>query len=268
MISEKVKNPDDVIKFTQEVKEYAKSFSSWQISADLVGMISAEKLDEIPSYRQEMMKTSTIKTTEQMEDARSIVVLGYHAFDDIYEAVVSKGEGIEAPGYPPKDNVWKVLRFLQEKGFKAELADGRIPKKQIARLAGLGNYGKNALVITPKYGPWVRLEAILTNAEFVYDEPFVKDLCGDCEKCIRACPTGALTPYRVDYTICLMNPSSREWARILSGELRYSEKMGRDKSLDEIFDLHSPRFTEHSRLMCTTCQRACPYGRKERGLEK
>jgi epoxyqueuosine reductase QueG len=137
----------------------------------------------------------------------------------------------------------------------------------MARLAGFGNYGKNALIITPKYGPWIRLGAIITDAEFVYDEPFDNDLCGDCEKCIKACPTGALTPYKVDHTRCLVNPSGDDWARLISGELKYSEKHGKISNIDTIFDLHSPRLTENSILMCTTCQKACPYGRKERGLE-
>ena len=267
MTSEKGKTADEVIKLTQELKEYAKSYSSWQTSADLVGIIPAERLDEIPSYRQDWMNTSTMKTTEQMKDAKSVIVLGYHASDDIYEALIRRGNGIETVGYPPNKNTRKVLQFLQAKGFKAILPSERIPNKQMARLAGFGNYGKNAILITPKYGPWVRLGSIVTDAEFVYDESFERDLCGECEKCIKACPTGALTPYRVDYTRCLVNPASEEWARLISGELKYSDKVGAIRDIDEIFDLHSPRFTENSRLMCTTCQRACPYGRKERGLE-
>lgn len=165
-------------------------------------------------------------------------------------------------------NERRLIHHLQAKGLDARVADDRLPKKQMARLAGFGNYGKNALLITPQYGPWIRLGAIVTNVEFAYDEPFDKDLCGDCDKCIKACPTGALTPYRVDYSMCLVNPSSDDWARLISGELKYSEKLGKTPGIDSIFDLHSPRFTENSRLMCTTCQRACPYGRRERELEK
>jgi len=214
------------------------------------------------------MNTSTMKTTEQMEEVKSVIVLGYHASDDIYEALIRRGNGIETVGYPPNKNVRKVLQFLQAKGFRAMLASDRLPMKQMARLAGFGNYGKNALLITPKYGPWVRLGSIVTDAEFVYDEPFERDLCGEFEKCVKACPTGALTPFRIDYTRCLVNPTSEEWARLISGELKYSDKVGAVKDIDKVFDLHSPRFTENSRLMCTTCQRACPYGRKERGLEQ
>ena len=270
MTSEKGKSLDEVFKLTQEVKEYAKSYSSWDdAGADLVGIIPAERVDEIPSYRQDWMKTSTMKATDQMEDAKSIIVLGYHASDDIYEALLRKGDRLDIYGYLPiMYSRARILRFLQSKGLEAKMANERLPKKQMARLAGFGNYGKNSLVITPKYGPWIRLAAIVTNAEFAYDEPFDRDLCGDCDRCVKACPTGALTPYRVDHTRCLVNPSSDDWVGLISGELKYIEKFGKTPDVDIIFGKHSPRFTDNSVLMCTTCQRACPYGRKERGLEK
>jgi epoxyqueuosine reductase QueG len=229
-----------------------------------------ERLDGIPSYRIDRMNTSTMKTTEQMEDAKSIIVLGYHASDDIYEAVLRKVNGIEAYYALLLRNAQRrLLLYLQAKGLGVEVASQKLPRKQMARLAGFGNYGKNALIINPKYGPWIRLAAIVTNAEFIYDEPFDKDLCGACDKCVKACPTGALTPYRVDYTRCLVNPyDDDDWARLISGELKYSEKFGKTPDVDTIFSNHSPRLTDNSVLMCTACQRACPYGRKERGLGK
>jgi epoxyqueuosine reductase QueG len=271
MTFEKGKASDEVLKLTQEVKEYATKNNLGRITyADLVGIIPAQRLDEIPSYRQDWLNRSTMKTTEQMKDAKSIIVLGYHASDDVYEVALRKGNSAGFFAYlPMKINQQGIIRQLQSKGFEAKVADERLPYKQMARLAGFGNYGKNSLIITPKYGPWIRLAAIVTDAEFVYDEPFDRDLCGDCDKCVEACPTGALTPYRVDYTRCLVNPwPLDDWGRLISGELKYSEKFGKMSDVDTIFSKHSPRLTDNSVLMCTTCQRACPYGRKERGLEK
>ena len=271
MTSEKGKASDEVFKLTQEMKEFAlKSRSGIVEGADLVGFIPVERLDEIPSYRQDWMDTSTMKTTDQMKDAKSIILLGYHASDDVYEVVVRKGDSAQFLGYLPFGiKQRELIRQLQANGFEAKVADDRLPKKQMARLAGFGNYGKNALIITPKYGPWIRLAAIVTNAEFVYDEPFDKDLCGYCDKCVKACPTGALTPYRIDYTKCLVNPYDFEdWAKLISGELKFSEKFSKTPDVDTIFSKHSPRFTDNSVLMCMACQKACPYGRKERGLEK
>jgi len=65
MTSVKGKSSDEVFKLTQEVKEYIKSVSSFEdAGSDLVGIIPAERLDEIPSYRQDWMDTSTMKATE------------------------------------------------------------------------------------------------------------------------------------------------------------------------------------------------------------
>jgi epoxyqueuosine reductase QueG len=202
-----------------------------------------------------------------MEDAKSLIILGYHASDDIYEAIVKKGEKMESYYWLQFGmNQHRVISYLQKNGFKARAATDLLPRKQMARLAGLGNYGKNALIINPKYGPWIRLGAILTDAEFVYDEPFEDDLCQDCERCINACPTSALTPYRVDPERCLVNPSSEDYPGLITGELKYSNNSSGIPDIDEVFKAHSPKFTENSLLMCTTCQRACPYGREERGL--
>ncbi|MCX6654341.1 MAG: hypothetical protein NTY03_04370 [Candidatus Bathyarchaeota archaeon] len=99
------------------------SYSRWRACADLVGIIPAESLDKIPSYRQEWMDTSTMKTTEQMKDAKSIIVTGYHASDDIYEAIIRKGNRIDLCGYPTNINDLRLLQFLLAKGFKAEIAD-------------------------------------------------------------------------------------------------------------------------------------------------
>jgi epoxyqueuosine reductase QueG len=260
--SEETKN------FTKLVKEQAKSYSPWEdAGADLVGILPVERLDSIQKYRIDWMGEHTTRPREQMEDAKSLIVLGYHASDDIYEAILRKDGRIE-PYYFLQSGVnqRRVIRFLQRHGYEARSAVDTLPKKQMARLAGLGNYGKNALIINPKYGPWIRLSAIITDAEFVYDDPFTEDLCGDCDECVKACPTGALTPYKVDPERCLVNPVADEYIGLISGDSKYSDKHGGTPDIDEIYEAHSPRFTENSILMCTTCQRACPYGREERGL--
>lgn len=65
--------------------------------------------------------------------------------------------------------------------------------KTVATLAGLGWIGKSALMITKQYGPAVRLATVLTDAEFETGTPINKSHCGDCRKCLEACPAGAIT---------------------------------------------------------------------------
>ncbi|WP_432663906.1 epoxyqueuosine reductase [Wukongibacter baidiensis] len=69
---------------------------------------------------------------------------------------------------------------------------GIFPHRTAATRAGLGWIGKNACLITDEFGPRVRLGTILTNMEVSYDEPVESSKCGDCNRCVKACPALAL----------------------------------------------------------------------------
>ena len=77
-------------------------------------------------------------------------------------------------------------------------------EKVWAERAGLGFIGKNGLLITPEFGSWVTLSVMfLDRAVDRYDAPHAR-LCGDCTKCLGACPTGAFAaPGVVDARRCV-----------------------------------------------------------------
>jgi epoxyqueuosine reductase len=254
---------------TGKIKAYARSYSPWEdIGADLVGVIAAENLDAIPSYRVGWeINDHTKRTWEYMEGAKSVIVLGYHAWDDVCEMISLKGDRFEAYAYMRMEiNGRKLVRWLRRQGHGARVAGDLLPKKRMAQLAGFGGYGKNALIINPRYGPWLRLQAVLTDAELEPDKPYEGDLCGDCDECVQACPVGALTSYVVDPDMCLAGPHDDEWIGLLSGRISYDTIREGRQGLHEIFEEHSPTVTRNTRLMCMTCQKACPVGREERGL--
>ena len=73
-----------------------------------------------------------------------------------------------------------------------------------ARRAGLGWQGKNTLLIRKGLGSFCFIGVIVTTAEFeTYDFPFTESFCGKCNRCIEACPTGALTMGKVDARRCI-----------------------------------------------------------------
>ena len=69
---------------------------------------------------------------------------------------------------------------------------GDFQHKTAATRAGLGWVGKNCQLLTKRWGPWVRLGTVLTDASLTPAAPIEKSLCGKCTKCIEACPAEAL----------------------------------------------------------------------------
>jgi epoxyqueuosine reductase QueG len=231
-------------KLTADVKEVAV-----RSGASLVGVVSTNAIDAFPAVHVGWtIQEYTKKTSEVMPEARSIVVMGYHVWDDMLELAIRKGDVWIYPGYLQLDVLTlEVNHYLQRRGYKAAYARS-ISHKRLAQLAGFGNYGKNALIVNPVFGPWIRIAAVLTNAELITDNPFEQDLCQDCDNCIKACPVGALTPYKVDDQRCMLG------VHLTKGDPNYYE----------VWKKYEPSLTKNSHLMCTECQKACKYGKNKR----
>lgn len=66
-----------------------------------------------------------------------------------------------------------------------------------AQRSGIGWVGKNGNLITKESGSFFFIATLITDLELEYDDPFAKDYCGSCTKCIDACPTEAILPGKV-----------------------------------------------------------------------
>jgi epoxyqueuosine reductase QueG len=143
-----------------------------------------------------------------------------------------------------------VAKKLQDAGFRAYLIpastmlnNGRLEAtfshKVAANLAGLGWVGKNCLLITPEFGPRVRLATVLTDAPLEAGSPLT-NRCGSCTKCVDICPAKAFTgrPF---------SPSEPRTARFKAALCNeYTE--GRIKIYGDI--------------NCGLCVHVCPHGNK------
>lgn len=112
-------------------------------------------------------------------------------------------------------------------------------ERGIAQKAGVGFIGKNCMLIVPDAGSGVFLAEILTTADLPFQAATpLKSLCGDCTRCLDACPTGALAaPHMLDASKCLAYLTI-EWKGEVGRET--AEKMGR------------------CFLGCDVCQEVCP----------
>ncbi|HEU5166094.1 MAG TPA: tRNA epoxyqueuosine(34) reductase QueG [Chitinophagaceae bacterium] len=73
-----------------------------------------------------------------------------------------------------------------------------------AQRSGLGWVGKNGNLINKQMGSFFFIATLITDLDLQPDEPFVKDYCGTCTRCIDACPTDAILPGKiVDGSKCI-----------------------------------------------------------------
>jgi epoxyqueuosine reductase len=99
----------------------------------------------------------------------------------------------------------KIDSFLREVGGeqKCYVDTGPVLERDYAAMAGTGWHGKSTMLIDEKLGTWFFLAEVLTTLDLPPDEP-VRDRCGTCERCITACPTGAITaPHKLDARRCI-----------------------------------------------------------------
>ncbi|MFA6809287.1 MAG: reductive dehalogenase [Eubacteriales bacterium] len=91
----------------------------------------------------------------------------------------------------------KVATFIRKLGYNA-IACGNCTALSvpIAIQAGLGEIGRNGLLIHPRFGPRVRINKIFTDLPMQIDKPItfgVREFCKSCKKCAIACPSQAIS---------------------------------------------------------------------------
>lgn len=194
-----------------------------------------------------------------LEGVRSVVLVGLNYFDR--EATNTTAEEKTQPGgrvakYATGTRDYHDVLKKKLKSLAGVLHEARpgcrtrgivdtapLLERDFARLAGLGWFGKNTMLISKREGSFFFLGALLTNVELPADEPHHTEHCGSCTACLEACPTDAFPePYVLDSTRCISYLTIELRDQPVQTELRSG--MG-----DWLFG-------------CDICQDVCPWNRK------
>lgn len=209
--------------------------------ADLVGFAPIERFDRYPPEN---------RPTFSLPSARTVIVLGLQMVDPLLDlwlhAPPTTGAGRSPTGRAFEDEILRAISYrlaldMYKRKIEAKVLPygpspdnehtGFIYLKEAGVLAGLGVIGKNNLLITPDFGPRIRLRAIaisedLPPSKIITENPW----CTGCDECIRACPVNALKNGKYDKERCLTSP------------------------------YHQRQLSPGAELWCTRCSCVCPVG--------
>lgn len=142
---------------------------------------------------------------------------------------VQLAEHIRSLGYPARAhfNRWSEVQLVP-----------------LAILAGLGEVGKNGMIINPKFGPRGTFAVVTTDLPLVPDKPLdlgVKEFCTVCNKCSRTCPVQA-----IPYGGTVIKNGVEKWA------------VDSDKCWAHL----------SKNLKCMSCISSCPYNKQDYAVHR
>ena len=248
-------------KDTIEHTAYIKS-SAQKLGFDYCGISKAEYLESEGSRLRDWLQKGhhgkmgymdnhfdkRVDPTKLVEDAKSVVSLLYNYYP---ETSLRENDNFKIAKYAYgkdyhfliKDKLKELLTRIQQKISDVQgrvfVDSAPILERQWAAKGGLGWIGKNTMLINKQSGSYFFIAELVLNIELHYDNP-IGDYCGNCTRCMDACPTQALRPYQMDASKCIS---------YLTIELK-----------DDIPDKFQGKMKNWI-FGCDICQEVCPWNR-------
>ncbi len=240
------------------LKEYIKE-KAQELKIDLIGFTDGSPLVNLEDYLNYRMKENLVTEFEEKDllkridprltlpSCRSIIVIAMsYKVDYKYQGdlrprgIISKSSWGRDYHLVLREKLEALVQEIKKKEefeYSYFVDTGPLVDRELAKKSGLGAYGKNCSIINKDYGSFIFLGYILTDLDLEVDEPSREDPCGDCDLCLRACPTGALeSPYKLNPKLCISYLSQTR--DLIPEELRL-------KMANKIYG-------------CDTCQNVCP----------
>jgi epoxyqueuosine reductase len=258
-----VKSPVKVVSSAEKNTFFIKQTAS-ELGFDYCGIARAEPLNEDARRLEEWLNKGLHGNMQYMENyfdlridptrlvpgAKSVITLLQNYFPAESQQADSPRIAKYAFGKDYHEVIREKLNQLLQK-IRLSVGDihGRgfvdsapVLERTWAERSGLGWIGKNGNLIHKQAGSFYFIATLITDLELTYDDPFAKDFCGTCTRCIDACPTGAIQPGKVvDGSRCIS---------YFTIELK-----------DELIPDSMKGQFDNWAFGCDTCQDVCPWNR-------
>ena len=189
------------------------------------------------------------KEMDLPDDMTSVVVIANEMHHQTIETVPSALSGAATGQGYSRDiiAVLSITQYIRNLGYRAvaSLNDTAL-SIPLAIQAGLGQYGRHGLLITPEFGPRVRIAKIFTDLPLLPDEPInfgVTETCNICRRCSDGCPVKAIpfdAPSHEIYDGVSHIKGVRKWTIDARKCFQFWANQGTD---------------------CSICIRVCPYNK-------
>ena len=193
------------------LKDEIKKYATEHLDMDYVGITGVDRLTGAPEGSRPIDLLPGAKSVVVMAVKLSLGVVQtiFRAHEDgLRQAMSIYGTYGYAlfPNYYLKYAAYSLARFLEKRGHMSTpmpsgpgSAGAPFSNRHAAVAAGIGVFGWSSIVITPDYGPRIRLVSVLTRAEIEPDPMYSgPTLCDPkkCGICLKVCPTHAINPTR------------------------------------------------------------------------
>jgi len=228
---------------TEELKRYAKDV----VEVDYIGISPVERLAGAPAgYR----------PTDFLPGAKNVVVmavkLGMGSVQSIFRAHEDGNRymlciyGTHGHMFTPNTHLnfaaYRIARFLEKKGFMSTPlpsgpGGGGAPfsHRHAMVAAGIGELGRNHIVLTPDWGPRIRAVSVMTRADLepdpLYSGPKICDM-DKCDVCVKMCPSHAIDPVK-KHTV-VIGGKTYEYGYIYPDRCRVSAEALTKKTLGHV----------------------------------
>jgi epoxyqueuosine reductase len=249
----------NIEKHTRLVKSFAA-----ELGFDYCGIAKAQQLDEDARRLEQWLHKGMHGSMQYMENhfelridptklvpgAKSVITL----LLNYYPAEKQNEDSLQVSKYAYGRDYHEVIReklhklMAMIKGSIGEI-QGRgfvdsapVLERAWAQRSGLGWIGRNGNLLTREAGSFFFIATLITDLPLQYDDPFAKDYCGTCRRCIDACPTDAIMENKVvDGSKCISYFTIELKDKLIPAEM--------GNKFDDWF------------FGCDTCQDVCPWNR-------